>query len=95
MFEEKIVESTRGIQGSKWDQYYDKFDKPGKALYAKESDMSRPQAAQFSARMNKLEEARGGKRKFHSGYDAVEGKTFVRVRPEGEVPSDSEEQSED
>lgn len=91
MFKESVVKSTRGIQPSKWDEYYDKFDSPGKTLSASVEDMKTSAASQFSARMNKLEEHRGGKRKFHSGFNAVTGETFVRVRPDDELPPKEEE----
>lgn len=94
MFKESVVKSTKGLQPSKWDEYYPKFDTPGKTLSASLKDMTRAAASQFSARMNRLEESKGGSRKFHSGYNAITGETFVRVRPDDEIPSKEELEAE-
>ena len=92
--EKTNLQTIKGIQPSKWDQYYEEFKNPGDTLQDDIANMTKAAASQFAARMNKMEEFRGGKRKFHSGYNVLTGKTFVRVRPEGEVP-DSQEQEEE
>jgi len=88
------IETVKGMQPSKWDQYYEEFDHAGATLQDDEANMNRAAASQFAVRMNKIEAMRGGKRKFHSGYNVLTGKTFVRVRPDGEVPDKTEEQQE-
>jgi hypothetical protein len=89
------IESVKGVQPSKWDKYYPEFRKAGDTLQDDVTVMNRAAASQFAVRMNKLEQSKGGKRIFHSGYNTLNGKTFVRVRPEGEVPEKEEEQSEE
>ena len=94
MFKKEIVESIKGTQQTKWDQHYAEFDQPGATLFALPTDMKAPAASQFAARMNKLEEMNGGKRKFHSGFNVLKQMNFVRVRPEGEVPDKEEEKEQ-
>ncbi len=94
MFEETIVKSTRGLQSSKWDEFYPKFNEPGKTLWAPLEKMNGAAASQFAARMRVIEERTGGKRKFHSGVDKIVGKSFVRVRPDDEIPTAEEQEEE-
>jgi hypothetical protein len=92
MFTKKNRESIKGTQPTKWDKHYAEFASPGDCLEASPDDMSRAAASQFAARMNKLEEIKGGKRRFHSGFNVLENVTFVRVRPDNEVTDKEEEQ---
>jgi len=94
MFEEEVVLSTRGMQSSKWDEYYPRFNEPGKTLWAPLKEVSGPAAAQFAARMRVIEERKGGSRVFHSGVDKITGRSFVRVRFPGEVPDKDEANEE-
>lgn len=94
MFTKENIQSTRGLQSSKWDEYYAEFKEPGDALRAPLDKMSGQEASQFAARMRVLEERLGGKRKFHSGVCKVTKTSFVRVRPEGEVPDKEDDQDE-
>ena len=85
MFTKDNLQSTRGLQPSKWDEHYESFVLPGDRLKAPLDQMSGQTASQFAARMNVIEQRKGGKRRFHSGVDKIEGIAFVRVRPEGEL----------
>lgn len=94
MFEEEVVKSTRGMQSSKWDEHYTKFNEPGKTLWAPLDKMNGAAASQFAARMRVIEERKGGTRKFHSGVDKITGRSFVRVRMENEIPEAGDDQVE-
>lgn len=93
MFEEEVVKSTRGMQSSKWDEHYNKFNEPGKTLWAPLEKMNGAAASQFAARMRVIEERKGGARKFHSGVDKITGRAFVRVRIDGEIPESGDDQN--
>jgi hypothetical protein len=89
-FKKVKMESTKGIQPSKWDELDGQLE-PGEAA---EFDNETKQAvAQGAARLRKLT----GK-PYHSGYNTLTKKTFIRLRPDGEVPSredtDEEEKNE-
>lgn len=95
MFEEEVIPTTKGLQGSKWDQHYPKFNEPGKTLWAPLEQMSGQEASQFAARMRTMEARLKGDRKFHSGVCNITKRSFVRVRPPGELVSKEEEKAEE
>ena len=94
MFTKTNETTTKGMQASKWDKHYEEFKQGGDTLWAPEDAMAPAAAAQFAARMRVLEAKLGGTRKFHSGHDKVTHRTFVRVRPDNELPSADEEKEE-
>lgn len=89
-FEKEIVETTKGMQSSVYDELYPHFTQPGETLYFNEADMSRASASQAAKRLMKLDKASGFSNIFHSGWDAVKKKVYIRVRPQGEVPRPEE-----
>lgn len=80
-FEKEVVNTTRGMQGSVYDELLPHFTEPGLTLYFSEEKMKRPAASQAAKRLMLLDPTRI----FHSGWDAVKKKVYIRVRPEGEV----------
>lgn len=89
-FTEEIVPTTRGLQKTKYDELLPYFNTPGKTLYFDEEDMKRPAASQAAKRLMVLDPLR----KFHSGYNPTKQKVYIRVRPEGEIPSVEESKEE-
>lgn len=91
-FEKETLETTRGIQATKYDELLPNFVNPGDTLFFEEGSddgkLTRAAASQAAKRMISLDPQ---KRLFHSGYHTVKRRVFIRVRPTGEVPSKSEE----
>lgn len=88
-FQKENVKTTRGMQPSVFDALLPEFKEAGDCLYFDEADMSRPKASQAAKRLTALS---GGK-KFHSGFDAVKKKVYVRLRMDGEVPDKQDDDS--
>lgn len=82
-FEKKVFEKSNGMQASAFDVLLPEFTTPGETLLFDEADMPRAKASQAAKRLNALDPSR----KFHSGWNPVEKKVFIRVRPDGEIPS--------
>ncbi len=80
------MESTKGIQPSKWDALVGQLE-PGEAAEFKNE--TKAAVAQGATRLRKLT----GK-PYHSGWNALTKKTFIRLRPDGEIPSKEEEKEE-
>lgn len=91
-FEKEVLPTTRGIQSTKWDGLLEHFVNPGDTLFFDEAVVSRAAASQAAKRMIQLD-SQG--RSFHSGFHTVKRKTFVRVRPTGELPSKEEAKEEE
>lgn len=92
-FEKEVLTTTRGTQSTKWDELYVHFVNPGDTLFFDKSEVSRAAASQCAKRMILLDAEKQG-RKFHSGWHPIKEKTFIRVRPAGEVPDKKDEQEE-
>lgn len=86
-FTKKNVPIARGMQPTKWDVLLPEFSEPGDTIYFDPEEVKRPAVSQCAKRMMILDPSR----KFHSGYDVLLKQTFVRVRPDGEVPDKDEE----
>lgn len=84
-FTKTKIESTKGLQPSKWDFLAEELTEPGDTAEFDPTKVSRANAAVGAARLRKLT----GK-KFHSGFNAISGKTFIRLRMDGEVDKDEE-----
>lgn len=80
-FEKEIVESIKGTQGSECDALLQMFDKPGTTLRWDESEVTRIKASLIAKRLTLIS---GGK-SFHSGFDVLKQKSFVRLRTDEEV----------
>lgn len=85
-FKKTKIESTKGIQPSKWDFLAQELTEPGDTAEFEENEVSRPSAAQGAARLRKLT----GK-PYHSGYHAINKTTFIRLRMPDEVIEKDEE----
>ncbi len=81
------MESTKGIQPSKWDELAGQLE-PGEA--AEFENETRAAVAQGATRLRKLT----GK-PYHSGWNALTKKTFIRLRPDGELPNKEEAKEEE
>lgn len=79
-FRKTKIESTKGMQPSKWDVLADELTEPGDTAEFEESVVSKAQASQGAARLRKLT----GK-PYHSGYHVVNKTTFIRLRMPDEV----------
>lgn len=79
------MESTKGIQPSKWDVLEGQLE-PGEAAEFDPEKVTKQSAAQGAARLRKLT----GK-PYMSGYNSITKKTFIRLRPDGEIPDKNEE----
>ena len=82
------METTKGTQPSKWD-FIDGQLEPGEAAEFDPDVVSKSSAAIGAARLRKL----SGK-PYHSGYNTISKKTFIRLRPNGEIPSQEEKEEE-
>ena len=85
-FTKTKIESTKGLQRSKWDVLADELTEPGDTAEFNPDVVSRANAAAGAARLRKIT----GKR-FHSGFNALKNKTFIRLRMESEVDDKEEE----
>lgn len=86
-FNKEKVESTKGMQSSEYDVLLSEFTEGGHTLYWDEGDVKRQKAALIAARLRLI----GKGKVFHSGFDVVRQQSFVRLRPDGEVPDKTEE----
>lgn len=101
-FEKENKKSMKGTQATKYDSLYKEFTEGGDVLYFDEEKVSRPTAANIARRMNKLAKIESDndpfsdtQKKFHSGFDVLKKKTFVRLRTEDEVATQEEEYNEE
>lgn len=85
-FKKTKIESTKGIQPSKWDFLAQELTEPGDTAEFEESQVSRASVAQGAARLRKIT----GK-SYHSGYHAINKTTFIRLRMPDEVIEKDEE----
>lgn len=90
-FETEVIPEFRGRGKSKWDELLPHLDAPGKTLFFDPEEVTKQNAATAAQRMRVLDSSRD----FHSGYDVLKKKTFVRVRPEGELPSKDEDEDKE
>lgn len=86
-FVKKNIQNIKGTQPTKWDKLLPEFVEPGDTLYFDPEEVKRPAASQCAKRMMVLDPSR----RFHSGFDVLLKQTFVRARPDGEVPDKEEE----
>ena len=89
-FEKEIVETIKGTQTSEYDALLPLFDEPGTTLRWDESEVKRTKASQISARLNLI----GDGKVFHSGYDVLKKKVFVRLRTQEEIDKKAEKKLE-
>lgn len=85
-FTKDNLKDIKGRQPSRWDSLLEHFTDPGDRIKFDPEKVSKIQATQGAARLRKL----SGK-PFHSGYDALEKVTFIRLRTPEEVDSDDSE----
>ena len=90
-FTKKNIPVAKGIQSSRYDKLLPEFVEAGDTLEFEESDLTRAAASQAAKRLMILD----GSRKFHSGWNPVAKKVFIRVRPDGEIADKNDEKEEE
>lgn len=89
-FTKDNLTNIKGRQPSQWDALISEFERPGDRVKFDPSKVTKAQAAQGASRLRKLHPDKA----FHSGYDAIDKVTFIRLRMPGEVPDKDEENEE-
>lgn len=79
------IQSTKGLQKSKYDVLLEEFKEPGDALEFDPAILSAPTAAIIAARFRK-----NTKKPFHSFVNTTSKKVTIRLRLDGELTSKEE-----